>query len=146
MIPIEQSPAKVSKTATAPLLVSKKGKQSKPAAKPSTGSQLEADFLALLACHGLPTPEREVKCIPGRQFRIDFLYERAGLAIEINGGIWGQKSAHNSGTGLERDAEKSRLLSLHGYRLFVVTRKSIDNDGREIADQIRTILAPWGPL
>ena len=145
-----QSPAKLPQTPTAAPPESKGGKQSSPAAKPaakqSRGSQLEQDFLALLSAHELPEPAREVRCIPGRQFRVDFLYERAGLAIEINGGIWGGKSAHNSGTGLERDAEKCRLLSLHGYRLYVVTRKSLDERGWEIADQIRMILAPWGTL
>ena len=141
-----QSPAKLPQTPTAAPPKSKKGNGGKPAAKQSRGSQLEQDFLALLSAHELPVPAREVRCIPGRQFRVDFLYERAGLAIEINGGIWGGKSAHNSGTGLERDAEKCRLLSLHGYRLYVVTRKSLDERGWEIADQIRMILAPWGTL
>lgn len=107
------------------------------------GSQLEQDFAYLLAVNGLPEPEREAVLIPGRKFRSDFWYSRAGLVIECEGGVFGKVSGHNSGIGIERDAAKSRLYSLHGIRLYRVTRKSLDEKPLEIIEQIKAILAPW---
>jgi len=44
------------------------------------------------------------------------------IAIEVDGGTWSNKrSGHSSGTGLERDRQKSSLASSEGWRLIRVT-------------------------
>lgn len=83
--------------------------------------------------------EREVCGIPGRRFRYDFACSKAKVAVEIMGGVWGRKSAHNSGTGIERDHEKQCLGALAGWVVFPVTERTMTDttliDG--IADMIR---------
>ena len=57
--------------------------------------------------------------------------------------MFGGKSGHNTGKGIENDCEKARFYALHGFRLYRVTRKSLDEKPLEIAAQIAEILAPW---
>lgn len=42
------------------------------------------------------------------------------IAVEINGGIWMEKSGHNTGTGIKRDQDKANLLLELGWRLISV--------------------------
>lgn len=73
--------------------------------------------------------DREVMLIPSRKFRWDFVIDR--LAIEIQGGIWRTKGAHNTGTAIERDCEKGRLAVNAGYLpVSFVTAEVLD--GRAI--------------
>lgn len=59
------------------------------------------------------TYEAEAKLIDGRRFRWDFVVGK--LAIEIQGGIWMKKGAHNTGKAIARDCEKARLAIMAGY-------------------------------
>lgn len=63
--------------------------------------------------------EREYRAIPGRRFRFDF---RIGdLLIEIQGGIWMAKGAHNTGKAIMRDCTKGNLATLYGFRTLSFT-------------------------
>ncbi len=62
--------------------------------------------------------EREVKLVPGRRFRWDFVI--GDLAIEIQGSVW-VKGAHSTGKGITRDADKLYLAVLNGFRPLVIT-------------------------
>jgi len=81
-------------------------------------SDLEATLAYQLTAVGIPF-EREVKAIPGRKFSWDFKVD--DLLIEIQGGIWMTKGAHNTGVAIIRDCEKMNLAVLHGYRLLSFT-------------------------
>lgn len=71
--------------------------------------------------HGLPKPEIEARgLVPGRKFRVDYLFREARIVIERNGQIWKQ-GGHSSGAGLLGDYEKVNLLQLEGFRVFQFT-------------------------
>lgn len=77
--------------------------------------------------------KREYIAIPNRMFRFDFYcygkrnkqnvpFATKDVLVEIQGGVWLKgKSAHSSGIGLTRDAEKLSLAAVHGYRVIVCT-------------------------
>ena len=116
----------------------------KPPVAVNRGSELEESFLAVLRLYRLPEPEREVLYAPPRKVRCDFLFRQAGLIVEMEGGVWSRgKTGHNSGSGIENDCERSRLASLHGYRVFRVTRKALDEKPAELMEQIGAILSMW---
>lgn len=80
---------------------------------------------------------REVKCIPDREFRFDFrcrnLDTHEALLVEVQGGVWMKgRSAHSSGSGLTRDAEKISLAAVEGYRTIIVTPAHIKS-GQAVA-------------
>lgn len=58
--------------------------------------------------------DREIKLIPGRNFRFDFVHEPSKLAIEINGGIYG-RGRHSRGKAQESDYDKILLAARQGY-------------------------------
>ena len=55
----------------------------------------------------------EIRIVPTRKWRWDFVVEN--LAIEIQGGIWMEKGAHNTGSAITRDCEKARAAIMAGY-------------------------------
>ena len=63
-------------------------------------SQLEDELEIQLKAIGYH-PEREVKFHPSRRWRFDFLI--GNLAIEVEGGIWMNKSRHTSANGFIKD-------------------------------------------
>lgn len=74
--------------------------------------------------------QREVYAIPNRKFRFDFHCGnnvwKGGILVEVQGGVWLKgKSAHSSGKGLTRDAEKLSLAAVNGYRVIVCTPAQI---------------------
>lgn len=84
-------------------------------------------FVLLCRAHQLPEPEVEVEgLVPGRKFRVDYLFRDAKVVLEQNGAIW-KKGGHSSGTGLLRDYEKSNLLQLAGYRYLQFTPGQLTN-------------------
>ena len=116
----------------------------KPPVAVNRGSELEESFLAVLRLYRLPEPEREVLYAPPRKVRCDFLFRQAGLIVEMEGGVWSRgKTGHNSPSGIENDCERSRLASLHGLKVFRVTRKALDEKAGEIMEQIGAILSRW---
>jgi very-short-patch-repair endonuclease len=90
------------------------------------GSSLERALAQQIALAGLPEPEREAVLVPGRKFRVDFYWRAARLVVEADGGIWG-KGRHTSGAGFTRDAEKTNLLTLLGYRVLRVTSAQVQS-------------------
>lgn len=61
-------------------------------------------------------PEREVKFHPTRKWRFDFLI--GNLAIEVEGGVWLDKSRHTHPKGFISDCEKYAEAMLLGYRVL----------------------------
>lgn len=65
---------------------------------------------------------KEVKIIPKRRFRADYVIEMKSygilqahkIIIEVNGGVW-SGGAHGRGTGITRDYEKSNLAQCEGF-------------------------------
>lgn len=84
------------------------------------GSELEADYAQAIHLAGLPAPEREVKCAPGREWRSDFVWPDARLIVECEGGTY-SGGRHTRGKGFEDDARKYNTLTLLGWRVLRVT-------------------------
>lgn len=69
--------------------------------------------------------EREAKLVEGRRYRWDFIVGK--FAIEIQGGIWMKKGAHNTGTAIQRDCIKGRLAVEAGYvPVYFVTQEVLN--------------------
>lgn len=81
--------------------------------------------------------ETEVRLIPKRRFKYDYVNFSAKVAIEINGQIW-HKGGHSTGKSLMRDYEKLNLAQQHGYCVFQLSKEMISETWlRAIADTIR---------
>lgn len=93
----------------------------------------EADSLVLLCrAHGLPEPETEVMFHPVRKWRADYLWRKALVILEKEGGLFrggkggGSKiGGHSSGVGILRDVEKSNEAQLLGYVYLRATPRQI---------------------
>jgi very-short-patch-repair endonuclease len=73
--------------------------------------------------------EREFLAIPGRKFRFDFKIGK--LLIDVQGGIWMRKGAHNTGKAIQRDCEKLNLAVLQGFDVMHFTTDDVE-DGTAI--------------
>ena len=94
-------------------------------------ADLQQAFKTQCRMCGFPTPIEEYKAIHNRNYRWDFYFRAANLLVEIQGGIHMAKSGHNTGVGIERDAEKINLATCAGYKVMQVTGKMI-KDGRAV--------------
>lgn len=120
-----------------PLRLGRRSRVTRPRAiasprRAKTGSSLEARLLLQLRALRLPEPDREVELIPGRKFRWDFAWPAHRLAVEVQGGEWMAKGGHNSGRGIQRDAEKAALATLAGWRQLSVTGSMV-RSGRALS-------------
>lgn len=94
---------------------------------------------------------REHVFIPGRQFMLDFADPINKIGLEVQGAIWSKgKTGHNTGTGINRDAEKINLGHMHDWRLFQFTSdtirslKAIDLIRRYYIQKLKIELPPAG--
>ena len=90
-------------------------------------SSLEREFICIWQVYYPDTilePERRI--IPGRRYSFDYVHLPSKVAIELQGGTYVRsRSAHSSGTGLDRDYEKNNLAQIHGYLIFQLSCKMI---------------------
>jgi very-short-patch-repair endonuclease len=103
-------------------------------------SKLEAALDQQIQLLQLPQPKREVRLVPGRQFRWDRVWRVQRLAVEIQGGTWKQ-GAHSRGAGQARDAKKQALATLAGWRCLSVTADQI-RSGEAVAWIEQALQAP----
>jgi very-short-patch-repair endonuclease len=61
-----------------------------------------------------------------RRFTFDFASVQAKVAVEIQGGVWIEKSGHNSGNGLRSDYEKAKLAAEFGWVLLPITAEQVE--------------------
>ena len=84
-------------------------------------STLEKQFaLFLLACKG-PDLIPEVKLVPGRKFRCDFVHPESRTVIELEG----LNGRHQHIRGFIDDCEKYLEVTLLGYRVIRLTSEQI---------------------
>ncbi|AFY95480.1 hypothetical protein Cha6605_4561 [Chamaesiphon minutus PCC 6605] len=70
----------------------------------------------------------EYRFIPPRRYRWDFCHLKSKVAIEIQGGVWMQRSGHSGGTGLVKDYEKLCLAAALGWRVFLLADSMINDE------------------
>lgn len=103
--------------------------------KPSKKSHLEERIAIWLEREGLPRPVRQLrfaKAALGRQWMFDFAWPELGLALEVDGGTFMAKGAHNTGLKIMNDAQKNNAALLLGWRVFRVTERMF-RDGEAFA-------------
>lgn len=71
-----------------------------------------------LKCLGLPMAETEVLFHPARKWRFDGAIPAFKLAIECEGGTWGKKSRHTTGTGFQEDIFKYGEATALGWTVL----------------------------
>lgn len=64
----------------------------------------------------------------GDSYRYDFLQFQSKVAIEIQGGVWSPKMAHNSGAGLQRDYHKCNLAQICGWNAFMLSEDMLTDE------------------
>lgn len=64
--------------------------------------------------------DREVKLIPNRRFRFDFVHSDSKVAIEINGGNWG-RGRHTRASALDSEYAKINLAQLEGWEVYLLS-------------------------
>ena len=77
-------------------------------------SPLEIKFILLWKEIGGQKLEEEFRFHPVRKWRFDFAHTKAKVAIEIEGGIWGQ-SRHTKAVGYIKDCEKYNAAIFDGW-------------------------------
>ena len=107
-----------------------------------TKSDLETQMMLLLRVNDLPPPAMEHKFHPRRKWRFDFAWPSEMLALEVEGGIYMDKSGHNTAAGITRDCEKYNEAALLGWKVIRVTSDHI-GDGSAV-DWVRRALVPQG--
>jgi hypothetical protein len=77
-------------------------------------------FLELCAAAKLPIPAREVLVIPNRDYRFDYAWPCAKVAVEQQG-----FRDHSTRKGLQRDYDKLNLAQAAGWKVFQFTPKQL---------------------
>lgn len=99
-------------------------------------SHLEADFRGLVADHGLPAPEANVRLELGADvYEVDFLWRRQRIVVEVDG-----RSTHDNGARFDSDRERDRRLAAHGWRPVRVTASQLARPGR-LREDLQMLLA-----
>lgn len=105
-------------------------------------SQLErmfAHYLVILAGDRIPTPEREHRFHPTRDWRFDFAWPALKVAVEVEGGTW-VTGRHSRGSGFAKDAEKYNAAVGLGWFVLRYTTDMLEADPSTIIDQVVGVL------
>ena len=103
-------------------------------------SDLEEIFALHIRAAGLPVPVREYRFAPPRRWKLDFAFVPEKVAVEIEGGTWGGKSRHTTGTGFNKDCEKYNTAEVLGWTVIRGDSKMV-KDGSLLAFAERAIKA-----
>ena len=68
--------------------------------------------------------EREVKFCSDRDWRFDFAFRAVKIAVEYEGGIYMERSGHNSHNGIQRDIDKYTRAQILGWTVIRVSAKN----------------------
>lgn len=91
-------------------------------------SQLEIILMLQIRDHPeIPAPVREYRFDDKRRWRFDFAWPDQQLAAEVEGGTWGNKSRHTTGTGFHNDCEKYNTATVQGWRVFRFDAKMVND-------------------
>ena len=95
-------------------------------ARHRTRSELEDRFLAVLERHGVEPPQTAVT-IEG--YELDFVWTRAGLAVELDG-----FAAHTTRSTFNADRLRDRRLWRAGLRTMRLTSQALDDEEAVLSD------------
>jgi len=105
----------------------KKAKKTKKVKSPKQKFENVYPILAkLFIKHDIPIPALEYKFCSTRQWKIDIVWIKEKLAVEIEGGIW-TGGRHINPSGFLKDVEKYNQLDIEGYDLLRFTPDQIES-------------------
>lgn len=87
-----------------------------------------------------PQPIEEHPFHPKRQWRFDFAFPGAMLAVEIEGGIW-KRGRHNRPSGYQNDCIKYNAATMLGWRILRYTTDDLAKRPAQVIDEIKQALA-----
>lgn len=82
---------------------------------------------------------REYPFHPARDWRFDFAWVEAQVAVEIDGGTW-SGGRHTRGTGYAKDAEKLNEALVWGWRVLRFTTDQLNNEPCACVQQVLGLL------
>jgi hypothetical protein len=103
-----------------------------------TRNELEERFLQIGRDAGLP-PDAVNRWIPfpgGGGAEADFVYERQGLIVEVDG-----RDPHTTRQAFEADRRRDQQLALLGWRVIRFTWRQVMHDPRYVAATLHALLA-----
>lgn len=74
----------------------------------------------------LPTPFRQFKFLPHKEYKADFYFPSIGLVVEIDGGTWMVKGGHQTGVGYEWDRIRDAETVVNGSLVLRFTPGQIE--------------------
>lgn len=95
--------------------------------RPKGPSEHEAYFRLQLRAHKIDGFEEQYRFLPTRLWKFDFAQPDNKIAVELDGGIWGKKSGHNSGIGILQKMEKMNEAQRLGWRVFSFSGDQVKN-------------------
>ena len=95
--------------------------------------QVDAVLQMLLTERGLPIPVREWQFDEHRKYRFDYAFPEQKIAIEVQGGRWMRRGAHNTGHAIARDCNKSNLAQTQGWIVICVFPETLREKHRSRA-------------
>ena len=103
-----------------------------------TRSALEERALALFDRFGIPRPEVNVAvaCRPGVAPVVDFLWRRARVVLETDGGRF-----HSTLRAIERDRRRESELVVSGHRVLRATWTQVEREPHTVAQMVTAALA-----
>jgi Protein of unknown function (DUF559)/AbiEi antitoxin C-terminal domain len=99
----------------------------------TTANGLERDFLTFLDANQLPRPLVNESVDP--QTTPDFRWTDQRLIVELDG-----FETHGTRAAFERDRARDRRLMAQGWRVARVTKRQLDDEPQQIAEELRTLL------
>jgi very-short-patch-repair endonuclease len=112
--------------------------------EPAAPSKWEASFAWHWRLRQGPELATQSRLVPNRLFRFDFSHERSRVAIELDGGTFGGKSGHNTGTGIESGYEKCNAASRAGWCVLRFGSKRMQRDMIGIVDEVLAVIRERG--
>lgn len=73
---------------------------------------------------GIGAPVAEHHFHPTRKWRFDYAWPDAGVAVEVQGGIWTQ-GRHTRGAALKKEWEKLNTAAARGWRILYCEPKEL---------------------
>lgn len=94
-----------------------------------THEQKMAGILNDLRYYGLPPYVCQFNYTSGQtKHAADFAWPLEKILLEVQGGVWSERSGHSGGTGITNDCVRGNLAALHGYRVIRLTTAQIDTE------------------
>lgn len=102
-------------------------------------SVLESRMARLLHHYGLPAARAEMTVGPDGEYRLDYSFPPARVALELYGYAW-----HHSPAQMTRDLRRQRRLTVDGWKVLIYTWQEVTGEPARVAREIQEALVSAG--